>query len=113
MAEQGSERLRDPVVLAMERVLAAEQAAEARLQDSRQQADARVAAARARGAAIGRRAEARIARLHTAYLQKIDGEIARLKNQQASASETSAPPNVESGLLQAAERLAAKLTGGP
>jgi hypothetical protein len=112
MAEQRSDEPGDPVILAIERVLGAEQAAKANLQESRQQAEGLIAAARAHAAAIARRAEARIARLHTAYLQKIDADIAKLQAPEPSAGETADILHRESALLQAANRLAAMLTGG-
>lgn len=98
----------DPVVLAIERVLQAERAGEDRLRDCRAQAEALVASAREQAAAVTRRADARISRLHAAYLNKISAEIANLPTPQAAVSETVD----DADLAGAARRLAAKLTGG-
>jgi len=103
------ERHHDPVVVAIERVLEAERAAETRLQDCRQQADALVTAARERAAAIIRRADARITNLHTAYLNKVSTEIAQLSDPPASGGEVGVRDDAE--LAAAVQRLAAKLTG--
>jgi hypothetical protein len=105
--EQRPEVRRDPVVLAIERVLEAERAAEARLQHCRKQAEARVAAAREQAAAVTRRADTRISRLHAAYLTKIADDIAKLPIPQATACESIDDADLE----KATNRLAAKLTG--
>ena len=98
----------DPVVLAIERVLQAERAGEARLRDCRAQAEALVASAREQAAAVTRRSDARISKLHAAYLSKISAEIANLPTPQAATCETVD----DADLARAARRLAAKLTGG-
>jgi len=56
MARHRSEQQSDPTVAAMERVLKAERATEAKLRDCREQAAAIVAAARERTGGIARRA---------------------------------------------------------
>jgi hypothetical protein len=103
------EQEHDPIVVAIERVLEAERAAERHLQECRQQANALVTAARERAAAIIRRADARIAKMHTAYLSKVSAEIAVLSHPSASGGEDRAFDDAE--LAAAAQRLAAKLTG--
>ena len=65
--------------------------------------------AREQAAAVTRRADARISKLHAAYLSKISAEIANLPTPQAAACETVD----DADLARAARRLAAKLTGGP
>lgn len=113
MAWHRSEQQSDPTVAAMERVLKAERAAEAKLRDCRQQAAAIVAAARERAGGIARRADARISKLHMAYMQKIGRDIALLASQSAVPGD-GARDSVEAAVLaQAARRLAAKLTGCP
>jgi hypothetical protein len=106
--DQRSEQQRDPAALAIERVLKAERAADAKLSECRQQAEILVAAAREQAAAIARRADARISRLHTAYLEKIDSAVANLAIPPPSSMGTGAS---DSELAEAAHRLAAKLTG--
>lgn len=101
---------RDPAVVAIERVLEAERAAEARLLDCRQQAETLVGAARERAAGIARHVDARISKLHTAYLQKIDRNIAALPNQLSAVAVASTD---DPELAKAAHRLAAKLAGDP
>jgi len=98
----------DPVVLAIERVLQAERAGEARLRDCRVQAEALVASAREQAAAVTRRSDARISKLHAAYLSKISTEIANLPTPQAATCEIVD----DADLAKAARRLVAKLTGG-
>jgi vacuolar-type H+-ATPase subunit H len=110
MADQGPEHL-EPVVVAMERVLQAERRLETMLQSCRQQANAVVAAARERAAAIGRRTDARIGRLHTAYFAKVRSDIASLANPVEAESEVLEGFVDDAELSCAARRLAAKLTG--
>lgn len=110
MAKQRSEHL-DPVVVAMERVLEAERAAETKLQTCRQQADALVTAARERAAAIGRRADLRITKLHTAYLEKVREDIATLSSPAAGEAQLVEGAINDADLISAGRRLAAKLTG--
>ena len=97
------------MVVAIERVLKAERASDASIQDCRHRADEMVAAARGSAARIAQRTDARISRLHAAYLQEIDRHIAdlseRSKTQEAKAD--FAPS--ETHLARAAERLAARL----
>lgn len=107
IGDQRSEQ-RDPAALAIERVLHAERAADVQLSECRQQAETLVAAAREHAAAIGRRVDARISRLHTAYLEKIDSAAAELATPPPSGTGTGAS---DSELAKAAHRLATKLTG--
>lgn len=99
----------DPVVLVIERVLKAERAGEALLRDYRAEAEALVASAREQAAAVTRRADARISKLHAAYLSQISAEIANLPTPEAAACETVD----DAELTRAARRLVAKLIGGP
>jgi uncharacterized membrane protein YccC len=102
----------DPVVAAIERVLGVERDSEARLTDVRQQAEALLAAARAEAAVIARRADARISKLHAAYLHKIQQDIEKLVGPHTVASEVADNPCDLGALSDAACRLAAKLTSG-
>jgi vacuolar-type H+-ATPase subunit H len=101
--------IRDPAVLAMEHVLEAERAAEIRLEACQRQADAAVAAARERAAAIARRADTRLSRVHGRYLERIDVEASKLKS--ARAADAAADTGIDEAALAAVtRRLAAKLT---
>lgn len=110
MADQGPADL-DPVVVAMERVLQAERRLETVLQSCRQRANAFVAAARERAAAISRRTDARITNLHTAYLAKIRSDIGSVANPAEATSRILEGFVDDAELSGAAQRLAAKLTG--
>lgn len=98
----------DPVVVAMDRVLEAERRLETMLQSCRQQGNAVVAAARERAAAISRRTDARITKLHTA---KVRLDIASLTNPAEAKSQILERLIDDAELSGAAQRLAAKLTG--
>lgn len=103
----------DAVMAAMARVLAAERDGLAQLRDSEARARTLISDARARAAAVTARADARISRLHTAYLKKIEAEIARLRAAHAAAGDAADHAPDREQLLAAAQRLAAKLTGAP
>jgi vacuolar-type H+-ATPase subunit H len=112
MPRHRSETQSDPVVSAIERVLEAERIGETQVEHCRQQAQAMVAAARETAAAIARRTNARTAKLHGSYLQKIARDIARLGHPAESESEIAENPSDIAAWSEAAERLAAKLTDG-
>lgn len=112
MVQQRFETHGDPAVSAIERVLEAERASEERLRDCKRRAQALVAAARDRAEAIRRRAGARISKLHASYHRRIAQDIAALGGPPASTAEISEGRRDVAALRQAAERLAAKLTGG-
>src|ERR1035438_5171295 len=99
----------DPVIAAIERVLGAERDGEARLRDDRQQAEGLLAAARAEAAAIARRAEARISKLHAAYFRKIQQDIEKPAGPYTVATELAHNPYDLAALSDAARRIAAKL----
>ena len=96
---------------AVEAVLRAEGAAEERIRQARRDAAALVAAARAREEAIARRADARISRVHIAYMARIDQEIARLEAALAPASGAGSDDAEAAALTRVIERLAGELTG--
>lgn len=102
-------RQEDPVVLAIERVLRAESDGEARLRKCRAQAQALIAAAREQAAAITKRTDARLSKLHAAHSIKVSAEIANLPPARATARETID----DAALARIIRRLAAKLTGAP
>jgi vacuolar-type H+-ATPase subunit H len=110
MAQRRSEPDSDPVVAAIERVLHAERAAEQKLTDCRERAQAILAAARDCAAAITRRADARISSVHTAYLHKVQAELASLRAPSAVADSGQSRDGT-AALQAAAARVAAQLTG--
>lgn len=110
MAQHQTEQHRDPMVLAIERVLEAERSAEAGLRDCRHRKEVLISAAREQAATISRRADARISRLHTAYLNKISTEVARLSAPALTGNTVGAD---DAELAGAARRLAARLAGAP
>lgn len=111
MARQRDQQQGDPVVAAIERVLKAERDGGEQLRRSRDEAQHLLSEARARAAAIARRADACITKLHTAYLQKIQRDIQALAG--ADATTESADRAYDRAALEAAaRRAAAKLTGG-
>jgi hypothetical protein len=102
----------DPVVTAIERVLKTERDGVEALRRSEQQARDLMAQARAQAATIGARADRCIARLHAGYFRKIQREIETLAGSDASANDVADPADTAT-LVDAARRVAAKLTGGP
>jgi vacuolar-type H+-ATPase subunit H len=110
MAPQSERQHNDPVVAAIERVLKVERDGIKTLRESEERARRLLADARAQAAAIAQRTDACIAKLHAAYLDKVEREITAL----APAAEAT---DGNSGydrraLADAARRLAARLTGG-
>jgi len=102
----------DPVVAAMERVLKIEREGAEMLRRSADDAQRLLTETRARGAALGRRADTCISRLHTAYQQKIEHDISAVKQTHAARESQTEAPHDAAELAAAAQRLAAKLTGG-
>ena len=100
----------DETVAAIERVLKAERDGVEALRRSEVQAQQLLAAARAEAAAIARRADRCIAKLHTAYLQKIERAVADLNAARPAAGDC-APAATREALQAAATRIAARLTG--
>ncbi|HZD90588.1 MAG TPA: hypothetical protein VE224_10840 [Pseudolabrys sp.] len=100
----------DDTVAAIERVLRAERDGVEALRRGEDQAQRVRAAARAEAAAIARRADRCIARLHGAYLQKIDNEIRALDSARAGEGGGAAAYD-RVRLTAAAERIATRLTG--
>jgi hypothetical protein len=111
MPRQADQQRSDDTVAAIERVLKAEREGVEALRQSEDRAQHMLAEARAQAASIARRADRCISRLHTAYLQKIEREVAALN------AARPAPPNGEDpaydrhALQAAAQRIAARLTG--
>ncbi len=84
MARQTDEQHNDPVVAAIERVLKTERDGVETLRRSEEEARDLLAQARAQAAAIARRADHCIAKLHSAYLGKIQQGIQALTGEHVS-----------------------------
>lgn len=102
----------DPVVAAIERVLKTERDGVEILRQSHEAAGQLLAQARAQAAGIAQRADDCIAKLHTAYLQKLEREIGTLAASHASPAAGDDKVTDAAALVAAARRVAAKLTGG-
>jgi len=102
----------DPVVVAIEHVLKVEREGAERLQQSQEHAGQLLTQARDQAVAIERRADARISRLHNLYLQKVQREIDVLAESTASVGGNGGDDDRQAALVRAAQRVAAKLTGG-
>jgi vacuolar-type H+-ATPase subunit H len=111
MARQLEEQHSDPAVAAIERVLKVERDGAEKLQRGQKHAKQLVSEARDHAAAIGRRADARISKLHNAYLQKVQRDIEQLAQSNPTSGEHSGTYD-QAALTEAARRVAAKLTGG-
>ena len=110
MARQSDEQPGDPVVAAIERVLKVERDGVKTLRESEDAARQLLAEARAQAANIAQRTDARISRLHAAFLQKVERDIAALAANQPS---NDASAGYDRAALEAAvRRVAARLTGG-
>jgi vacuolar-type H+-ATPase subunit H len=108
-----NERLQsDPVVTAIERVLKTERDGVAMLRRSKDEARHLLMQARTQAAAVARRADRCISKLHTAYLQKIEGDIQALTASRTSSAGAEKAYDTKA-LAQAARRVAAKLTSAP
>jgi hypothetical protein len=111
MASQTDEPHSDPVVAAIERVLKTEREGVEALRKSAADAERLLTETRAQAAALARRADRCISKLHTAYLQKIDRDIQKLGASQAANGVDPDQPSDTALLCAAARRVAAKLTG--
>lgn len=112
MGRQQGQQERDPVVAAMERVLKVERDGVEALRRTETDAQRRVSAAREQAAAILRRADTCISKLHMAYLQSIQQKIQALAESEALRSGGADDFSDRAALVAAARRVAAKLTGG-
>ncbi len=110
MARQEEPHRGDPVIAAMEHVLKAEREGVEHLHASRETAERLLTEARAEAASIARRADARISRIHAAYLKKIETEIEHL-GQSAPDRDDTVDAHDHATLEAAARRVAAALTG--
>lgn len=112
MAQQRGQQQGDPVVAAIERVLKTERDSADALQHSKERGQQILAQARAQATAIAQRADARIARLYSDYLQKVQRDIDELDRSARSVDERDAAHD-RASLAAAVRRVAAKLTSEP
>lgn len=110
MAAQPDAPQQDLAVAAIERVLKTERDGIEALRQNMERAERQLSEARAMAAALGRRADVRISKLHTAYLQKVDRDILALTQAQTGTADE---PYDNAALEAAVTRLAARLTGAP
>ncbi|HTQ84439.1 MAG TPA: hypothetical protein VMI47_14360 [Pseudolabrys sp.] len=102
----------DAVVAAIERVLKSEREGAEALRKTADDAQRLLSETRAQAAALARRADICISKLHTAYLRKIERDIKALTQAHMASGEQAGKPYDTAVLAAAARRLAAKLTGG-
>ncbi|MGD0023736.1 MAG: hypothetical protein ABSC37_03765 [Xanthobacteraceae bacterium] len=112
MARQQDQEEGDPVVAAIERVLNVERDGVQQLRHGQEHAQRLLAQARAQAEAIARRADACISKLHSSYLQKVQRDIESLAQSSLSSGEQTDNAFDRATLVQAARRVAAKLTDG-
>jgi len=112
MARQREQQQSDPVVAAIERVLKIERDGTQQLQDGQQHARNLLSEARAEAAAIATRADARISKLHSAYLLKVQRDVERLGQSNLLSGEHAGGAYDRVRLARAVRRVAAELAGG-
>jgi vacuolar-type H+-ATPase subunit H len=112
MGRRRDQQQSDPVFTAIERVLRAERDGVQQLRHSEDEAQRLLTEARAGAAAIARRVDGCISKLHTAYLQKIQRDIESLASADPAQGAVAAPGYDRASLEAVARRVAAKLTGG-
>jgi len=112
MARQQKKDHSDPTAAAIERVLKVERDAAEQLQHSRELAQQLLSQARDQAAALAKRADTRISALHTAYLQKVQRDIDSLVRSNLPSGEQPDRSYDRERLVEAARRIAAKLTSG-
>ena len=110
MPRQADPQRSDDTVAAIERVLRAEREGVEALRRSEESAQRLLAEARAQAAAIARRADRCISRLHTAYLQKIEREVEALNAARPAPADGDDPAYGRDALSAAAQRIATRLT---
>lgn len=94
----------------MEYVLKVERNGLQLLQESKERAGQLLSEARVQAAAIAQQADARIARLHNSYLQKVERDIANLAEFNLASAQHPVESYAQATLARAARRVAAKLT---
>ncbi len=99
--------------VAIERVLKTEHDGVAALASSASEARRLLEESRVLAGDIARRADARISKLHAAYLQKVDQDLQRLADENPAASDNTNNVYQPEALAEAVRRVAIKLTGDP
>lgn len=112
MRRQQDQQERDPVVAAIERVLQSERDGVEKLRQTEKDAERLLTEAREQAAAIVRRADTCISKLHAAYLQSVQQKIQALAESETLQSGMADASHDRTALAAAARRVAAKLTGG-
>lgn len=102
----------DPVVAAIERVLKVERDGVAELERSAGEARQLLDEARTRGSNIARRTDARISKIHAAYLQKVQQKQQQQLAEADPGGDKSGSDREPEALAEAVRRVAIKLTGG-
>lgn len=110
MKPRSDTRTQAAAAQAIERVLRAEQDAEAAIAGARQLAQATLDRARDDALAIVNRAAERIARWQRGHAAALERRIAVLRDQAAASAETQRLPD-EASIAEAAARVAARLAG--
>ena len=110
MDRQNEREESDLATANMEYVLKAERSGLQLLQESKERAGQLLSQARAQAGAIAQRADARIARLHNSYLQKVERDIASLAESNPASAQHAVESYAHATLAEAARRVAAKLT---
>lgn len=111
MERRQEQEQHDPVETAIERVLKIERDGTEQLQRSGERAQQLLSRAREQAAAIGRRADACISKMHSSYLQKVERDIDRLTESRLSSGAEADNGYDAARLTRAARGVAAKLTG--
>jgi vacuolar-type H+-ATPase subunit H len=112
MGRQQGQQQRDSVVAAIERVLQSERDGVEKLRRTENDAQRLLSTAREQAAAIVRRADTCISKLHAAYLQSVQQKIQTLAVSETLQSGMADASHDRTALADAARRLAAKLAGG-
>lgn len=107
---QKEQEERDPSIANIEYALKAERDGLQLLRETKEHAGRLLSEARAKALAIAQHADARIARLHSSYLQKVERDIAGLSEFNLASAQRRVESYAQATLARAARRVAAKLT---
>lgn len=112
MARQPDHLQNDPVVAAIERVLKTERDGVVALRHCATEAQRLLDGAHSQANDIARRTDARISKLHAAYLQKVQRDLQYLTETAAAGDDLPTHELDSAALAEAVRRVAVKLTGG-
>jgi len=107
----GRKKLTDPVLVAMQKVLQAEQDAAHELSETQNHANSNVNNARATARTIRQRTDERLSGIQVDYTKKIDRELSQLRELDEYASKSERENSENTILDETIERLVQKLTG--